>query len=257
MGEIDDRLEGDLVWELFAHSSAAEGDRGPRVPLYQWCLAAAVLLALARYVSPAVAVVAACCVVSARDVISGRHIGRLISDKAGGSICAWFSYGWGAWKFGAAGFAVMFISLFGYPLSHENPAMMQAFATATVSGVGGFMVSAILTALGVLAAYCANMRIWIGEGVNQARALLTAMLIVLFVVAVLGPICVWLAGISPRANDRGSQIQQWLVLSILFGSMFVGSLGILLAVDRIGPRVIAERPGKFGPKVPTVGKWNL
>jgi hypothetical protein len=38
--------------------------------------------------------------------------------------------------------------------------------------------------------------------------------------------------------------------------MFVGPLMILVVLDSISRRVVADRPGKFGPKVPTVGKWN-
>ena len=41
-----------------------------------------------------------------------------------------------------------------------------------------------------------------------------------------------------------------------FGCVFVGPLVILLVLDWISRRVIADRTGKFGPKVPTVGKWN-
>ncbi len=38
--------------------------------------------------------------------------------------------------------------------------------------------------------------------------------------------------------------------------MFAGPVIILLILDMISRRVIADSPGKFGPKVPTVGKWD-
>lgn len=41
-----------------------------------------------------------------------------------------------------------------------------------------------------------------------------------------------------------------------FGCLFAGPVVIVLVLDRIGRQVIADCPGKFGPKVPTVGKWN-
>ena len=43
--------------------------------------------------------------------------------------------------------------------------------------MGGFTVSATLTALGLLAASRSGMRVWIGEGVNRARTLLMGMLV--------------------------------------------------------------------------------
>ena len=42
----------------------------------------------------------------------------------------------------------------------------------------------------------------------------------------------------------------------LFGCMFGGPVIILLVLDWFSRRVVADRPGKFGAKVPTVGKWN-
>jgi len=45
------------------------------------------------------------------------------------------------------------------------------------------------------------MRVWVDEGVNRARTLLLAMLIVGFTVGVLGPMGVWLAVSVPHARD--------------------------------------------------------
>jgi hypothetical protein len=42
----------------------------------------------------------------------------------------------------------------------------------------------------------------------------------------------------------------------MFGVMLIGSVVILVILDRFSHHVVADRPGKFGPKVPTVGKWN-
>jgi hypothetical protein len=97
------------------------------------------------------------------------------------------------------------------------------------------------------------MRVWIGQGVNRARTLLLGMLIVAFTVVVLGPMCVWLSTRFPRASDSPVTLT---FLVMLYGCLFGGPVGILLILDRVGRRVIADRPGKFGPKVPAVGKWN-
>jgi hypothetical protein len=45
-------------------------------------------------------------------------------------------------------------------------------------------------------------------------------------------------------------------LLVFMGCMFVGPVVILVLLDMVGPRVIADRPAKFGPKVAAVGKWK-
>ena len=65
--------------------------------------------------------------------------------------------------------------------------------------------------------------------------------------------CVWLAGRFPRASD--SRVDD-LGLLAFFGCLFAGPFIIVLVLDRVSRHVIANRPGKFGPKVSTVGKWN-
>ena len=70
----------------------------------------------------------------------------------------------------------------------------------------------------------------------------------------LGPLCIWLSRQHPRAGE----VRREDLLNVLpfFGCMLVGPFLILIVLDWIGRRVIADRPSKFGPKVPTVGKWN-
>ena len=98
------------------------------------------------------------------------------------------------------------------------------------------------------------MRVGVGQGVNQARTLLLGMLIMVFAVAVLGPLCFWLAVGVPHAGDRNDGVA-WFVGGML-GLMFVSPVVLLLILDWVCRHVVADRPGKFGPKVPAVGKWN-
>lgn len=123
-----------------------------------------------------------------------------------------------------------------------------------LSSVVGVTMSAALTALGLIAAYRSGMRVWIGEGVNQARTLFLGMLLVGFSFLVLGPMCIWLSGrFTPgQGNPKDGQ----RIMLSLFGCMIAASVIIMLILDWISDRVIADRPGKFGPKVPTVGKCN-
>ena len=48
-------------------------------------------------------------------------------------------------------------------------ALMAALFAAELLWLGGFSLSAALTASGLLAAYRSGMRVWIGDGVNRAR----------------------------------------------------------------------------------------
>jgi hypothetical protein len=53
---------------------------------------------------------------------------------------------------------------------------------------------------------------------------------------------------------------QWLHLARLpdgfHGCLFGGPVVILVVLDQLSRHVVADTPGKFGPKEPTVGKWN-
>jgi hypothetical protein len=255
MNEIDDRLAGDPVWELFAHPAPSSAQGAFRTDLYRRWLVAAGLIAVGWLLFPPLAVLTACLFVAARDFRTARQLSRSIPDKAGGTICARFTYAWGAWKFGAAAFALMFvIAIANIAPAKEVRQPPSAFIAALLLGTGGFTLSAALTASGLFAAYRSGMRVWVGEGVNQAGTLLTAMLIVGFTFVVLLPICFWLIPQFPVARDsRGGE----LPMLLMFFSMLAGSVLIVLVVDWFSRRVIADRPGKFGPKVPAVGKWSV
>jgi hypothetical protein len=254
MNETDDRLAGDVVWELFAPSVPPSPRSGDRARRYQYWLVVAGLIGLAWFVSPSAAVLIACTAVAAPDVRRGWQVARSIPDKAGGTICARFTYAWGAWKFGVAAMVLMFVFTAEYAAKGKSPQVPASFLAALLLCMAGFTLSAALTASGLLAALRSGMRVWIGEGVNQARTLLFGMLLVGFAFAVLGPMCVWLSGRFPRAGD--SRDDPFSILLPLFGCMLGGAVGILVVLDIVCLRVIADRPSKFGPKVPTVGKWD-
>ena len=248
MHEADDRLAGDPVWELFPGlGSAPTISRNYRL----WIVIG--LMVGGWFVFPPVTVVTACLAVAAGDFRNGRRLALSIPDKAGGKVCARFRYAWGAWKVGMAAFVLMFVTISLFTAAGERRGVPPAFVAAMLLWMGGFTASAALTAAGMMAAYRSGMRVWVGQGVNQARTLLIGMLVVGFTVGVLGPMCLWLTGRFPRAGD--SQPDAVGVLGF-FGCMFGGPLAILLVLDWLSRRVVADRPGKFGPKVPTVGKWN-
>ena len=122
--------------------------------------------------------------------------------------------------------------------------------------IGGHVFSASFTAAGLARAYRYGMRVWVGEGVNQARLLLLGMLIVGFTVAVLGPLGVWLAATAPHASNSGDVVRVSVMVGVMFGLMLGGGVVTLLILDWVSRYVVADRPGKFGPKVSAVGKWN-
>ena len=128
------------------------------------------------------------------------------------------------------------------------------FLAAALLWFAGFGTSAALTAAGLVKALRTGMRVWLGEGVNRARALLLGMLLVGFTVAVLIPLCALLAAHDPRPED-GRPIPAAMVAGF-FACQFGGPVLILILLDWFSRRLLAKRPGKFGPKVPTVGKWD-
>ncbi len=107
MNEMDDRLAGDPVWELFAHPTPRPAQEALQTRDYRRWLVVAGLIAVGWLVFPPLAVMTACLSVAARDFRTGRKLARSIPDKAGGTICARFTYAWGALKLGAAAFALM------------------------------------------------------------------------------------------------------------------------------------------------------
>jgi hypothetical protein len=254
MSDVDDRLAGDPVWELFPQPAIGSGPGPFAVRRYTRWLAVVGLAGLSFLVFPPLAGVIVCLSFAAPDFRTGRQLARSIPSKAGGRICSRFAYAWGAWKLGATAFALMMASAVIIPLSGNIHSMISALLVLVLLWVGGFIVSSVFTALGLLEAYRSGMRVWIGEGVNQARTLLLGMLIVAFMIGVVGPIAVWAFDPFPLPTDsRGSAI---IFVLALFGCMFAGPVGILVVLDMISRRIVADRPGKFGPKVPTVGKWS-
>lgn len=248
MLEADDRLAGDPVWELFPAQDDDSRLRRSRMSL--------LLLTLALlYWIPTASIVLACVAASVREFWEGRRLARSIPNKAGGRICSFFTYAWGAWKFGVTAFLLMFVAVGVLAASKEMPEVpVEAFATILLCFIG-FTASAALTAIGLLMALRSGMRVWIGEGVNEARLLLGAMLIVAFAFLVLGPLCVSLIGEVPSGEDNKSNVRRIL---ISFGGVLVGGpLPIVIALDWISRHVVADAPGKFGPKVPAVGKWDI
>lgn len=248
MFEADDRLVGDPVWELFPTTEDDSRFRHAHTSL--------LLLALALcYGIPTASVVLACVAASFREFWKGHRLARSIPDKAGGRICSLFTYAWGAWKLGVTAFLLMFVTIGVYAASSEKfEAPVPAF-TAMLLWFVGFTVSAALTAAGLVMAFRSGMKVWIGEGINEARLLLGAMLIVAFAFLVLGPLSFSLIGTAPSATDGASNFQRTL---IILGCVLVGGpISILIVLDRISRHVVADMPGKFGPKVPTVGKWSV
>jgi hypothetical protein len=152
-------------------------------------------------------------------------------------------------------FAAMLACVVVFAFAGQVRELPSAFFPAMLLAMGGFTVSAAMTALGLLAAYRSGMRVWIGEGVNRARTLLTAMLIVGFALVVFPAIGFCLALLEPPAGYR--QAAGLLIMLAVWGCTFGGAVIILLLCDILSRRVVADRPGKFGPKVPTVGKWNI
>jgi hypothetical protein len=88
----DDRLAGDLVWEMFPVPAQAA------TPARRWRfgLECAILIVLTWLLYPPLSVALTCLTIAARDFRNGWRLARTIPDKAGGGICSLFGYAWGA-----------------------------------------------------------------------------------------------------------------------------------------------------------------
>jgi hypothetical protein len=248
MNELDDRLAGDEVWELFPARAGSPARESRSAQVARWLVWAFAVVAI-WLLSPPVAIVMAGLVISAGDFRHARHLARSIPDKAGGAICALFGCAWGVWKFAMTALAFLIaIDISG----GIQPEMSSAFVTSLLVALCGHVLSAMLTAAGLIGAYRSGMRVWVGEGVNRARLLLLAMLLVMFTFAVIGPVSFWLA-MSPKPSGVGPLND--VVLAVL-GMSVGGAFVLLLMLDWLSARVVADRPARFGAKVPAVGKWD-
>ena len=243
MIETDDRLAGDPVWELFPSAPA-------EVPPFRRLLrlsTGAATIAGTWFFYPSVAVVLACLAASSKEFRAGRQLARSIPDKAGGRICSLFSFAWGAWKLGMAAFFLIFVSA----IFSKEQDIPRAFVAPALLWIGGFLTAAVLTAIGLVKAYRSGLRVWIGQGINQARTLMLGMLMIGFVIVVIMPLSFWLSG--PRSFERDHPIPAMIVAFCL---MISGAVAMLITLDWFTRHVVADKPGKFGPKVPTLGKWD-
>ena len=217
MNEIDDRLAGDPVWELFPdHASGAAGRSG-LARFGRW-LGVACLVAACWMLAPPLAILSTCLSIAVGDFrkSAAGSPGRF-PISAGGTVYALFTYGWAAWKLGLTSLPFVFAMAF---LGAKRSEMPSEFLASLLLFVGGYSLSAAFTAAGLFRAYRSGMRVWVGKGVNQARTLLLGMLIVGFTVAVLGPLCVWLAAGVPHASHGDDSLS--MALAAMFALMFVG-----------------------------------
>ena len=251
MNEVDDRLVGDPVWELFPTTFPAESAAFSRRSQVAGWIGAGIFITLGLIVFPPLAIVTICGVVGLKDFLNAGRLRRSIPDRGVAAVCSRFAHAWGAWKVGMTAVALMFASVM---FVEKGGPPTSSFVVAALLVLIGFTVSAFFTALGLLAALQNGMRVWVGEGVNRARGLLLAMLLVGFTAGVLMPALLLMRSIVPRpVGGTGGA----LFFGGLVGCMFVAPVIMLLLLDWISRRVVADRPGKFGPKVPTVGKWNV
>lgn len=253
MYEADDRLDGDLVWEIFAptvlpEAAPAKGRIG------QWAIVVALIVVGGMFFPP-MAVLVACLAVAWPDFRKGRQIARTLPDRASGKVCARFHYAWGAWKIGCAAIALMFLFVMIFATIDKEDQPPSASVAAVFLWMTSFTASAILAGSGVWAAYRSGMRVWIGEGVNRARTLLLSMLLVGFVYGYILPLSFCLVSPAPRGQGDPN-VAAILFLLCVLGSTLIGPLVILVIRDAIARRVIAETPSKFGKTVPAVGKWT-
>ena len=256
MSEVDDRLAGDPVWELFPYAAHAHEKESHDARDYRRWFAVACLVAAAWLVYPPLAVVTFCLAVVAHDFRNGRQLARSIPDKAGGSVCARFAYAWCRVENGGdrlhAGIVVVPI----WATLGDTRESAAGRSHSHAARNGRFRaIGRVDRASGLLTAYRTGMRIWIGDGENQAKTLLLSLIVMVFTVFMLGPY--GLLAHPRRSTGRAGRSDNLRAVLGLLACLFVAPIVILVIFGWASRRILADRPGKFGSKVPTVGKWDF
>lgn len=248
MNDLDSTLAEDFDWALFPREEA-------RVPaLKRWLrrLEVVLVLGLVWIIRPSLAVVLACLAVSHGDFRAASLASRSIPDRAAARVCSLFGYAWWGWTLGVAAFAIGVVAGAARGVVMQEQTMPSEVIAAFLLMPCGFLVAFGLTAVGLILALRGEMRVWIGEGLNQARILLLGLLIIMFMIFGIFPLLVVLGASFDRSPETLAKVN--LIGVVLLASLFVGPVVILIILDRIAGRVLASHPGKFGPKVPSVKK---
>ncbi|MBY0395790.1 MAG: hypothetical protein K2X91_04875, partial [Thermoleophilia bacterium] len=193
------------------------------------------------------------------DLIRGATGAVRVGDPDARAVTRRFDLAWGVWKVAATGaglmFATIWIAAALEPRGANRPMQPpDTFIAAALTFMLGFPLSAFLTAAGLRAAWRAGLRVWIGQGVNQARTLLLGMLVVGFTVVFLLPACFLLVPMAGAAGSSRARLGPVYAL-LFFGGMIGGPIVLLLILDWLSARILAATPSKFGPKAAAVGKW--
>ncbi len=248
MYETDDRLDGDLVWEIFEPHAPALG------PARRRFLRSAIFLGLIGVVwwlVPPLAVLIVCLAISRRDFRDGHRISRTRPEKAGASIRARFRYAWGAWKIGWTAIGFLFLCLLAHREGKEPPSALIAILPLAAVGL---TASAILTAWAVGSAYWTRPRLRLAEGdLDRAWILLLGMILVGFSYGVILPICVWVDSRFPGFQLGPVQPRPWTPPLFAVCVLLIPG-GLLWARELIAIRIFDLDPGKPGLHEPAVGK---
>jgi hypothetical protein len=246
----DSTLAEDFDWALFPQETEVP-------PLKRWMhrLEISSVVALTWFVHQPLAVVLACLAISFQDFRKAHVTSRTIPNRAAAWISSLFGYAWAAWTLGVAACATFFVlGVINVSVVHDR-GMPAGAGTAMLLAPCAFLAALTLTAAGLVMALCSGLRIWIGEGMNQARTLLLGLLILLFTVFGIGPLLVLLSANFDRSSGPG--MHAFIAWAGLLAATFAGPITILIVLDRISRRVLATHPGKYGPKVPSLKKWDV
>lgn len=249
MRHPDSTLAEDFDWALFPQETEVP-------PLKRWLhrLEVASVVVLTWLLYEPLAVVLACLAISFKDFRKAYTASRAIPDRAAAWISSVFGYAWAAWTLGVAACATFFVlAVINVSVVHDR-GMPPGAGTAMLLVPCGFLAALTLTAAGLVMALRSGLRIWIGEGMNQARTLLLGLMILLFTVFGIGPLLVLLSANFDRSSGPG--MPAFIAWAGLLAATFAGPIAILIVLDRISRRVLASYPGKYGPKVPSLKKWD-
>lgn len=240
MYEADDRLVGDLVWEIFEPPGPAPGPARRRIGRRA---VVAGMVGLGWWLVPPIVVLATSLAMARREFRAGGRIARMHPGEAGARICVRFKYAWGAWKIGWTAFGWALLGGFAFGTTFRPHPSAWTIATGALLAAAGLTASAILTAWAVGTAYWTGTRVRLAEGdLDRAWNLMLGMMLVGLADGVILPICVWIDARYPGV--RTERLEPGPGIAILsFAGIFLIPGGLLWARELIALRIF-----EFGPE---------
>jgi hypothetical protein len=198
--------------------TGADRDRRWRLP-FTWLGLLAICFVIYELThNPALGAVAICLKFGWEDFATARWLFINDPDPWRRRATFWVYLAWGLWKIALVACLMTTGFVLVNPLNRAAPgapmALVWAFAGTVLTALAGFLLSALMTAIGVGIAWCGGVRLWLDTGVHRARR--------------------WNRW-PPAAvcAGRDNRLEQLLLTALMIGG-FAILAGVVAGVNRLG-----------------------